>query len=356
MSEAQRFPADQLRDYCTQILCCLDVPRTDAELVSDSLVAADLRGVESHGTHLMSLYFDRLRGGEIRPRTEISVVRDEGSTVLLDGGLGLGQVAGVCAVDLAAERARLHGAAAVAVRESTHLGALGYYTLRAAEQGVIAFAFQNGPAFVPAYGGLTPLFSTNPMSYAIPAEQEPPIVYDVATTAIAGNKLHLARKRGETIPEGWATDARGVPTTDPQAASLDHLQWFGGHKGFGIALLVELLAGVLTGSSFGTQEHSASELTGRQRVAKGYLFVALDPERFVGGDEMRKRTDLLIRDVHASELAEGVERVYVPGEIEHLCHEERSARGVPLAPELVAEFERFGRELGLASLIGEGER
>ncbi len=350
MAEALRFPAERLRSYCAAILRALGVPPEDAELVAHSLIAADLRGVESHGVHLMSLYFARLRSGQIRPKTEISVLRDDGSTVLLDGGLGLGQVAGVRAVDLACERARIHGAAAVGVRESTHLGALGYYTLRAAERGLIAFAFQNGPAFVPAYGGLTPLFSTNPISYAIPAAQEPPIVYDVATTAVAGNKLKLARKRGEKIPLGWATDARGVPTTDPHAASLDHLLWFGGHKGFGIALLVEILAGVLTGSCFGRHEYTASELSGRDRVAKGFVFVALDPDRFIGSDELRKRIDALIRDVHASEPAVGFERVCVPGEIEYRCQQERSARGVPLAPELVAELEGFASQLGLGPL------
>jgi LDH2 family malate/lactate/ureidoglycolate dehydrogenase len=352
MSEARRYSAAELRRHASAILRALGVPPADAELVADSLVAADLRGVDSHGVHLLALYWSRIRSGAIRAKTEISLVRDGGSTLLLDGGLGMGQVAGLRAIDLACERASRHGAAAVAVRESTHLGALGYYTLRAAERGVVALAFQNGPAFVPAYGGLTGLFSTNPFSYAVPALEEPPIVYDVATTAVAGNKLILARKQGTPIPLGWATDANGRPTTDPNQASLDHLQWFGGHKGFGIALLVEILAGVLTGSSFTRQEHTASPLGGRDRVAKGYVFLALDPERFVGRDELRRRTDALIRDVHASQPAEGFERVMVPGELEWRTHAERSASGVPLAPELVAELDRFARELGVDSVLG----
>jgi LDH2 family malate/lactate/ureidoglycolate dehydrogenase len=352
MAEARRYSADALRRHSAAILRGLAVPPADAELVADSLVAADLRGVDSHGVHLLALYFNRIRSGAIRAKTEVTLVRDDGSTLLLDGGLGMGQVAGLRAIDLACERALAHGAAAVAVRESTHLGALGYYTLRAAERGIIALAFQNGPAFVPAFGGLTGLFSTNPFSYGIPALEEPPIVYDVATTAVAGNKLNLARVKGAPIPLGWATDSRGVPTTDPNQASLDHLQWFGGHKGFGLALLVEILAGVLTGSSFTKQEHTASALGGRDRVAKGYVFLALDPERFVGRDEFRRRTDALIRDVHASEPAAGFERAMVPGELEYRTHAERSALGVPLAPELIAELERFAQELGVASELG----
>jgi LDH2 family malate/lactate/ureidoglycolate dehydrogenase len=353
MTDTVRIPAERLRRHCASVLSAVGVPQADAELVADSLVTADLRGVDSHGVNLMSLYVERLQRGEMCARTEVDVVRDDGSTVLLDGGLGLGQVAGVRAVELAAERALAHGVAAVAVRESTHLGALGYYTLRAAERGVVAFAFQNGPAFVPAYGGLSPLFSTNPMSYAIPTDEERPIVYDVATTAVAGNKLILARKEGRPIPEGWATDAAGTPTTDPHAASIDQLQWFGGHKGFGIALLVEILAGVLTGSSFALQEYTASPLAGRERIAKGYTFLALDPDRFIGTAELRKRTDALIRDVHASEPAAGVERVLVPGEIEHRCHDERSAHGIPLSRALVAELEGLRERLGIqASELG----
>jgi taurine dioxygenase len=220
MSSARTIPAARLRGYCAGILCGLGVPPEQADTVADSLVEADLRGVESHGANLIALYVSRIRAGSMRPRTEIRVISDDGPTLQLHGGLGPGQVAGVAAIEHAIERARGHGMAAVSVRESTHLGALAYYTLRAAEQGLFCMAFQNGPTVVPAFGGITPLFSTNPFSYAVPAGEEAPIVYDVATTAVAGNKLLLARKRGESIPEGWATDDDGVPTTDPERASL----------------------------------------------------------------------------------------------------------------------------------------
>ena len=142
----------------------------------------------------MSLYVNRIRAGHIKPETAVTVVADNGSTMLLDGGLGLGQIVGIRATDLSVERARQHGLAAVAVRELTHLGALGFYTHRAAEQGVISLVVQNGPAFVPPYGGVTGLFSTNPFSYAFPASEEEPVVFDIATTAVAGNKILLAKK------------------------------------------------------------------------------------------------------------------------------------------------------------------
>jgi LDH2 family malate/lactate/ureidoglycolate dehydrogenase len=329
------------------VLGACGVPADQAEVVAELLVDADMRGVESHGVQLLAMYVGRLRSGHLRPRTDVHVERDDGSTVLLHGGLGFGQVAGLQAIDLAVARAADHGVAVVAVKESTHLGALGYYTRRAALRGLITLAFQNGPTIVPPYGSVTPMFSTNPFSYGIPAGEEHPIVYDVATTTVAGNKILLAKKRGDpTIPANWANDDQGRPTTDPQAASMHHLQWFGGHKGYGIGLLVELLAGVLAGSSFGRTEVTDSELHGTQRIAKGYVFVAMDPGRFLPAAEFASSVDTLVRDVRSTGTAEGFDRVYVPGEIEQLRYEKSEAEGLLLSPAVVDELDDVARSLG----------
>ena len=340
-------PADRLTDYCARILEGLGVPPDQAAVVAGSLIEADLRGVESHGVHLMALYADRLRGGHLKGRTEVTVLRDEGAAALLDGGQGLGQISGLAAVDLAVAKAREFGVGTVAVRNSSHLGALGWYTMRGAEAGCITLAAQNGPPFVPPFGGVTGIFSTNPMSYAVPAGDEPMLVLDMATTAVAGNRVLLAQKRGDaTLPAGWANDETGRPTTDPALASVRHLQWFGGYKGYGIALLIEILAGVLTGASFGLVDREPGELTGFDRVTRGYLFVALDPSHYGPIDAFRADVDRLIRDIHASEPAEGVEQVLVPGELEHRRRADRLAHGIPLAPALVDELDRLGIELG----------
>jgi LDH2 family malate/lactate/ureidoglycolate dehydrogenase len=340
-------PAETLREQLQGILSGLGVPGDQAGAIAGLLVDADLRGVDSHGSHLMSMYAARLRSGGLRPRTEVSTLADTGSTVTLDGGLGFGQIAGLAAVRVAAERSGDHGLAAVAVRETTHLGALGAYTQRLAQAGHIAFCFQNGPTFVPPFGGVTALFSTNPLSYAVPTASEPTIVYDIATTAVAGNKLLLAKKRGDaTIPEGWASDDHGRPTTDAAAASVRQLQWFGGHKGFGLGLLVELMAGVLAGSSFGRTEHTSSRLAGPERIAKGFVLVAIDPGRFMDVAEFRDRVDQLIRDVRGSEPAEGVERIWLPGEPEHHRRRQRERDGIPLPWPLVAELGRLAAEVG----------
>ena len=327
------------------------MPADDAATVADLLVEADLSGVDSHGCHLVPMYARRLGSGDIHPTAPIEVVRDDGSTVWLDAGLGLGQLAGLRAVDLVIERSAAHGIASVVVREATHLGALGAYTRRVAEAGRICFCFQNGPTVVPPFGGVTPLFSTNPISYAVPTGEEPTIVYDIATTAVAGNKVLLAKKRGDaTIPAGWANDERGRPTTDTEAASVWNLQWFGGHKGYGLGLLVELLAGVLAGSSYGRTEHTASPLHLRDRVAKGFCLVALDPDRFLGTDELRRRVDELIRDVRSSDRAEGVDRIWLPGEPEHHRRIERGRDGIPLPAAIVEELDELAAAHGAPTL------
>ncbi len=340
-----------LRTQLEALLGGLGAPADQAAIVADNLVEADLRGVDSHGSHLMALYNGRVRGGHLRPVTELTTIDDRGSTVRLDAALGFGQVAGVAAIDLAVERAREHGVSTVTVRELTHLGALAYYTMRAAAEGFIALAFQNGATIVPPFGGTTSLLSTNPFSYAVPTGTQPTIVFDIATTAAAGNKVLLARKRGDaSIPEGWANDEQGRPTTDPNAASVFQLQWFGGHKGFGIGMLVEIMSGLLADSCFGFVENSDSELTGKDRIAKGASFIVLDVTRFLPLPEFRARVDQLIADVHFSELAPGTERIYVPGELEAHRREQRRRDGIPLPHALVEELDAIAASLELAPL------
>ena len=201
-----------LRAQLERMLGALGVPADQAVTVADNLVEADLRGVDSHGAHLMALYNTRVTKGHIRPVTEVTVTEDRGSTVLLDGHLGFGQVAGVAAMDLAVERAREHGVATVAIRELTHLGALAYYTMRAAAAGFLALAFQNGATIVPPFGGTTSLFSTNPFSYAVPTGEHPTIVYDIATTAA---HLHGAMGVSNEMPfMGMVTSAMVMGIAD----------------------------------------------------------------------------------------------------------------------------------------------
>ena len=351
-SEITLVSADALRRTVAGVLVGNGTPGEIATVVAELLVDADLSGVDSHGCHLLAMYVQRISAGQIDPAAVVTVERDDGSTVWLDAGLGLGQVAGLEAVRFAVERSAKHGIATICVREATHLGALGAYTRRAAEAGRIALCFQNGPTIVPPFGGITPMLSTNPISYAVPTNEQPTIVYDIATTAVAGNKVLLAKRRGDAVlPAGWANDEHGRPTTDVAAASVWNLQWFGAHKGFGLGLLVELLGGVLAGSSYGRTEHTSSPVHGRDRVAKGFCLVAIDPERFIGREEFRRRTDELIVDLRSSELADGVGRIILPGEPEHHRRIERSQIGIPLPTPLVADLNALAMAVGAPALV-----
>lgn len=344
------IPADTLRAYVSKIFQHRGMPPFDADTVADNLIEADLRGVESHGVNLVSLYCTRIDTGILNPVTNLVVEKEEPTNAMIHGGLGAGQVAGMFAINMAVKKAKEVGVAAVGVRESQHLGALAYYTSRAAEQGCIAIAVQNGPAIVPPFGGLTGIFSTNPFSFAAPAGNERTVVLDMATTAVAGNRIILYRKKNQQIPDWWATDAQGNKTTDPHVASLEHLQWFGGYKGFGIAMMVEIMSGCLMNASFGHQELTESPAHGKARVAKGYLFIVLDINRFVPEDTFRGYMDQLISDVRSGERAAGVDRIYVPGEIEHLRMDERLKTGIPLDDALIAELEKLGAESNLGKI------
>ena len=344
--------AEQLGRTMRGVLSGLGASDAHATAVAELLVEADLSGVDSHGCHLLPMYVTRVSAGQIDPVAAVRVLRDDGSSVWLDAGLGFGQPAGLRAVDLVTERAAAHGTAVVSVREATHLGALGAYTRRVAEAGCIALCVQNGPTVVPPFGGVTPMFSTNPISYAFTNAEEQTVVFDVATTAVAGNKLLLAKKRGDTtIPAGWANDENGRPTTDAQAASVWNLQWFGGHKGYGLAFFIEVLAGVLAGSSYGRTEKTASPAHGRERVAKGFTLIAIDPDRFIGRAELGRRVDELVRDVHASTSAEGFGPILVPGELEHHRRIQRRRDGIPLARAIVDELETMAQKYSAPPLL-----
>ena len=347
---APRVDAADLTATCRALLETVGVPADEAELVVDCLVDADLRGVDTHGVTLIPPYVNFVRTGRTPASTEITVIHDHGATALLHGGRAWGPVAGARAVDLAMEKARQYGMGMVGVRSGGHLAALAWYATRAARQGFIAIAVQNGGPWVPAFGARSALLATNPIAFAVPTGGEPMLVFDVATTAVARRRMDLARERNEVIPEGWANDEEGRPTTDPHAASDLQLQWAGGYKGFGIALLVEVLAGVLTGSSFGLTNRETGPDSTEERISRGHAFLVVDPSRFGSADGFRADMDELIAQVHASDPAPGVDWVRVPGERAAQEHARRLRDGIPVSPVFLATLDALTTDLGLPTL------
>jgi LDH2 family malate/lactate/ureidoglycolate dehydrogenase len=285
-----------------------------------------------------------MRLGLLNPKPRITILKDAPTTAMLEGDNGFGMVVAKQAMRMAMEKAAALGLGCVTARNVTHTGMVGFYTMMAARAGLIGLSVNNGPSIVPPFGGTTPTYATNPISVAIPAGDEQPIVLDMANTMAAGGKLRLAAKKGLPIPPTWAFDRHGQPTTDPQEALLHgFLQWAGGYKGFGIATVVEVLGGVLSGGLFGT-DVPPMKVFGTDPLITGAFYLAIDPARFMPLDEFRARVDRLIRQIKSSERAAGVDEVLVAGEPEFRRHAERSRNGIPLSEVVYRELGALAEE------------
>ncbi|HKF16647.1 MAG TPA: Ldh family oxidoreductase [Candidatus Dormibacteraeota bacterium] len=326
-----QFAAQSLRRLAADALRALDVPSAEAALVADSLVDSELEGQASHGFIRFPFVLDRLRRGLINPRPSMSLTSVRPAVAVLDADNCLGPVAGMRAVEAATERALAAGAGVVAVRRSNHLGSLSFYLRRFTASRVIGLAFTNTPPAMPPPGGHTPYLGTNPIAAGFPTSVEPVIV-DLATSQVARGRILKAARVGEPIPEGWAVDAEGQPTTDPEAAIEGSLLPLGGHKGFALALLVEVLSGVLSAAAVGPEVGGTFEESDRESNV-GHCFVAIDPAALVPG--FAERMDRLTADIRRLGGR-------VPGDRRHSERAHRLREGIELSDELVEELRKQG--------------
>lgn len=344
MAEIVAVPAARLRALIARLFEANGVPAEDAALVAEVLTEADLRGVESHGSTRVAGYLSMMKLGLLNTRPKVQVVRDLPSTAVLEGDNGFGIVVARRAMQMAMDKAKPAGIACVTVRNVTHTGLVGFYTMMAARAGFIGVSMNNGPAILPPFGGTTPTYATNPFSFAVPAGKKDPIVLDMATSVVAGGKLRLAAKKGAPIPPDWALDREGRPTTDPvEAIQHGFMQWAGGYKGFGVATMVEVLGGVLSGGLFGTDVPPMKDF-GREPLVTSAFYMAINPAHFMTPDEFGERVDRLIGMVKASGRAPGVEEVYIAGEIEFKRKAERLRNGVPLSDVVRRELKDLAEQ------------
>ena len=307
----ERFEAGELRALAASIFAGYGLDAAAAATVADNLVEADLRGVHSHGLTRVAIYTERLRLGLVNPRPRITT-REAGESLLgVDGDNGMGAVVAMHAATLAVERARRTGSAVVAVRRSNHLGIAGYYSEFIARSGLVALVSSTAPATMAAWGGRTPRFGTNPLSYGVPTRGHP-VVADMATSVVARGKVILAQSRGEAIPAGWALDGEGRSTTDPAAALAGVVLPFGGAKGSAIAFLVDVIAGLGAGAAFGTAIPDLyRDLETPQDI--GHFMLAFDAARLIGEDVFLDRMDEALASLRACPPADGFEEVLAPG-------------------------------------------
>lgn len=322
------------------MLTRLGVSDHDASTIAYTIVEAELRGVVTHGSSLLPSYVRELRQGHANPRPNIQIVQETNSTAVLDGDNGLGGLAAFKAMEIAIDKARDFSLAGVTVRNGGSCGALLCYTTLAIEHGMIGFMTCRGFLNVPPYGGKTGRLGTNPWSFAIPANEELPIVLDMATTVAAGLKIRLAAKKGDKIPLGWALDQDGMPTDDPTKALAGFAQWMGGPKGYGLSTVTEVLGGILAAGSF---SRLASHFIGN-------FALALNIESFMPLTEFTHGVDQLIRDLKASERIEGVKEIFLPGERGLRNKEERLKSGIPIIPQVWDELESLAKELNISDI------
>ena len=347
-----RIPLSRLREFITQAMTRLGLPQSDAAIVGGLMAEAELQGSDGHGVIRLLPYARRIRAGGINLTPDIKVVQERAGMAVLDGDNGMGHLVMQKAAQIAIEKARSCGIGWVGARMSNHAGPASLYARMALAHDMIGLYFAVGNAnHLPPWGGLDMLLSTNPIAVAVPAGDEPAVVLDMATTVAAYGKVKAKAQRGEQMPVGWMMDRLGQPLTDPKRAEEGFLIPIGGYKGYGLSLIVGLLAGTLNGAAMGSEvidfNHDDTSTTNT-----GQAIMAIDLSAFgeVGG--FKARVDRLVRELRASERMPDVDRIWLPGEQSHEKRRTNERDGIALAPVLLKQLDAFADEMGMPRLIG----
>lgn len=344
---ARRFSVASLRGLVEGIAQAAGLRPEDARVLADSLLYAELSGISTHGVRRLRIYIERILRGLIDAGAQPEVVQRKGGAAVVDAHNCIGQVAGVFAMGEAMRLACEHGLGGVTVRQSQHFGAAGFYCKQAAEADLIGIALTNAEPAMPPWGSFRAYFGTNPISLGCPTDREFPIIVDLSTSQVARGNIIAAAQRGEAIPDNWALDAEGNPTTDPQAALEGSVLPLGGVKGYALALVVEVLAGVLSGAGFGRGVRSMYKDFSRPANV-GHFLAAIDPSAFMPLDEFKERVGRMIDEIHASPPRPGFERIYVPGERSHLKRIGHARKGIELAEDVIADLRALAEEAGVS--------
>ncbi|MBC7250956.1 MAG: Ldh family oxidoreductase [Anaerolineae bacterium] len=351
--------AEGLRTFCQKVFQKLGVPAEDAAITADVLVAANLRGVDSHGVARLRRYVNGIRDGMMIPTPETRIVCETPTTALIDAGAGLGQPVSYRAMQKAIKKALDMGAGFVTVRNSNHYGIAGYYAMMALEHDCIGISMTNAAVLVVPTFGRDAMLGTNPIAVAAPAGRERPFVLDMATSTVTRGKLEVYERLEKPLPLGWATDENGTPTTDASLVLENFRQragggllplggageLMGGHKGYGLALLVDVLCAVLSGAAYADLVYPKTP-DGKPLPSKiGHFFGALRVDAFRPVEEFKETMDDLQRRLKDAPKAEGQTRIYIHGEKEYEEAERRAREGIPLNPKVAADLRAIAEEL-----------
>lgn len=339
--------AEELRQYLSRVYESLGLPGTDAGACAAQIVDAELRGVSSHGCVRFGIFVERLRNGTANPRPRVRTITDLPAFSLLDGDYGMSAVVARRAMRIAIDKAKAGGVGAAAIRKSSHTGHIGYFAAMALEHGMIGVVISGAVGNLAPWGGSERMIGNNPVAFAIPSGQEYPILFDIATSKVARGYVLLAAKAGEPIPEGWALDPSGRPTTDAALAARGTMLPFAGHKGYGLALTFTFLTGALSGSGFDADRPDWLEKD--KPFGLPMFAMAIDPDRCLGGD-YKAAVDEAVARIKASGLAPGFDEIRIPGEGAHRRYRTALAEGIALKEALARDLDRIAAEVGVAPL------
>jgi len=350
MSDVIRVDLARLRYFIAMAFEAVGMPAADARTVAGLMAEADLQGSDGHGVIRLGPYLKRIRAGGVNLKPDIRVVQERAAMALIHGDNGMGHLVMKRAAELAMEKARTAGVAWVGTQWSNHAGPASLYVRMMLPHDMLGLYFAVGNAnHLPPWGGLEMLLSTNPIAAAIPAGEEPPIVLDMATTVAAYGKVKAKAARGEMMPEGWMVDREGKPLTDPRRASEGVLLPIGGYKGYGLALVVGLLAGTLNGAALG-RDVVDFNADAESPTNTGQAVVAIDPSAFGDVGAFKAAVDKVIRDLRGSERMPGVERILMPGERSHATIVRQREEGIAIAPGLMQTLDRLAETLDIPPL------
>ncbi len=348
--DAVRVEFARLRYFIAQAFEAAGMPAEDARAVAALMAQADLQGSDGHGVIRLAPYIRRIREGGINLHPKIAIVAEKAGMALVDGDNAMGHLVMKRAAEIAVAKARTSGVAWVGARHSNHAGPASLYARMPLEHDMIGLYFAVGNAnHLPPWGGLELLLSTNPIAAAIPAGDEPPVVLDMATTVTAYGKVKAKAARGEAMPEGWMIDREGRPLTDPKRAGEGFLLPIGGYKGYGLALVVGLLAGTLNGAAMGRETIDFNK-DFKSATNTGQAIVAIDPAAFGDVAQFKSAVDKLLRDLRGAERMPGVERIWYPGEQSHERIVAYREQGIPIAGSVMAALDRIAEELDITPL------
>lgn len=326
------YDINTLREFCINLLIKAGVDSRCAEVISDTLIFAELRNIKSHGVVRLSTYIDRIERKIVNTQAEMKFEKNYNAISLLDANNGMGQFAGYKAMNAAIDIARLYGIGMVAVKNSNHFGVASYYSMMASDKDMIGLVMTNASPAIAPFGTKTPLLGTNPLAIAVPANKQKPIVLDMSMSTVARGKIRLAALEKEQIPMDWGLDMDGNPTADPNEALKGSLVPIGGVKGSGLSLVVDILCGILTGTALIGEIKNITDMSGPSNT--GHVFIAINISSFINLEEFKNNVDLVIQKIKLLPSKEDND-IYMAGEIEHNIMEKRKVEGIPVEEKVI---------------------